>query len=194
MLSLQVSSVKYIPRIYWFVILATSTLGTTLSDYADRTLNLGYARGSAILVTLLGLTLFFWKLTQNSLSVTQIANRKAEAFYWMTILISNTLGTALGDFMADDSGLGFAGGALVIACLLIIIVFLHYCTKVSGIVLFWLAFILTRPFGATFGDLLTKASNKGGFDLGTKGTSLILFSLLWILLYFETKKIKSQSI
>lgn len=112
----------------------------------------------------------------------------------MTILISNTLGTALGDFMADDSGLGFAGGALVIACLLIIIVFLHYCTKVSGIVLFWLAFILTRPFGATFGDLLTKASNKGGFDLGTKGTSLILFSLLWILLYFETKKIKSQSI
>lgn len=188
LLSFQLGSAKYIPSIYWLVILATSTLGTTLSDYMDRSLNLGYAAGSTILVSLLCLMLFLWKLTQKSLSVTQIANRKSEAFYWTTILISNTLGTALGDFLADDSGLGFAGGALVIGSLLLLIVFLHYVSKVSAILLFWLAFVLTRPFGATFGDLLTKASNNGGIDFGTKGASLILFALFLILLYIETKK------
>ena len=193
MLSFQLGSVKYIPKIYWLVILATSTLGTTLSDYMDRTLNLGYAAGSTILVSLLCLMLLVWKLSQKSLSVTQITNRKSEAFYWGTILISNTLGTALGDFLADDSGLGFAGGALLIGSLLLVIVLLHYYSKVSAVMLFWIAFVLTRPFGATFGDLLTKASNKGGIDFGTKGASLILFALFLILLYIETKKVKSQA-
>jgi uncharacterized membrane-anchored protein len=191
-LSLQLRSIKYIPKVYWLVILATSTLGTTLSDYMDRTLNLGYALGSVILATLVMLTLVLWKLTQKSLAVTQIANRKSEAFYWATILISNTLGTALGDFIADDSGLGFAGGALLISSLLLVVVLLHYYSRASSEVLFWIAFVLTRPFGATFGDLLTKASNKGGIDFGTKGASTILFSLFLILLYFETKKTKSQ--
>ncbi|MFM2214422.1 MAG: hypothetical protein RL427_1685 [Bacteroidota bacterium] len=191
-LSLQLRSIKYIPKVYWLVILATSTLGTTLSDYMDRTLNLGYALGSVILATLVMLTLVLWKLTQKSLAVTQIANRKSEAFYWATILISNTLGTALGDFIADDSGLGFAGGALLISSLLLVIVLLHYYSKASSVVLFWIAFVLTRPFGATFGDLLTKASNKGGIDFGTKEASTILFSLFLISLYFETKKTKSQ--
>lgn len=191
-LSLQLRSIKYIPKVYWLVILATSTLGTTLSDYMDRTLNLGYALGSVILATLVMLTLVLWKLTQKSLAVTQIANRKSEAFYWATILISNTLGTALGDFIADDSGLGFAGGALLISSLLLVIVLMHYYSKASSVVLFWIAFVLTRPFGATFGDLLTKASNKGGIDFGTKGASTILFSLFLISLYFETKKTKSQ--
>jgi uncharacterized membrane-anchored protein len=158
----------------------------------DRTLNLGYALGSVILATLVMLTLVLWKLTQKSLAVTQIANRKSEAFYWATILISNTLGTALGDFIADDSGLGFAGGALLISSLLLVIVLLHYYSKASSVVLFWIAFVLTRPFGATFGDLLTKASNKGGIDFGTKEASTILFSLFLISLYFETKKTKSQ--
>lgn len=194
MVSLQLGSIKYIPKVYWLVILATSTLGTTLSDYMDRTLNLGYAAGSTILVSLLCLMLLVWKLSQKSLSVTQITNRKSEAFYWTTILISNTLGTALGDFLADDSGLGFAGGALLIGSLLLVIVLLHYFSKVSAILLFWIAFVLTRPFGATFGDLLTKASNKGGIDFGTKGASLILFTLFLILLYIETKKVKSQAI
>lgn len=193
MVSLQLGSIKYIPKVYWLVILATSTLGTTLSDYMDRTLNLGYAAGSTILVSLLCLMLLVWKLSQKSLSVTQITNRKSEAFYWTTILISNTLGTALGDFLADDSGLGFAGGALLIGSLLLVIVLLHYFSKVSAILLFWIAFVLTRPFGATFGDLLTKASNKGGIDFGTKGASLILFTLFLILLYIETKKVKSQA-
>jgi uncharacterized membrane-anchored protein len=192
MLYLQLGSKKYIPTIYWLVILATSTLGTTLSDYMDRTLNLGYAVGSTILVTLLCLTLFVWKISQKSLSVNQITTRKSEVFYWATILISNTLGTALGDFLADDSKLGFAGGALLIGSLLVLIVLLNYYNKVSAVLLFWIAFVLTRPFGATFGDLLTKASNKGGMDFGTKGSSLILFTLFLILLYIETLKIKQQ--
>ncbi|MFN8359840.1 MAG: hypothetical protein U0264_07985 [Candidatus Kapaibacterium sp.] len=169
--TVQLSRKSFHPAIYWTVIVATSTAGTTMSDFMDRTLGLGYATGSLILITLVGATLLAWKLTEHSLSVTSISSRRGEVFYWAAILFSNTLGTALGDFLADDSGLGFAGGALLIGGLLVLLVGLYYYAKVSPILLFWLAFVLTRPFGATFGDYLTKPE---GLNLGTLWASGIL--------------------
>lgn len=175
------------PFLYWAVILATSTAGTTMSDFMDRTLKLGYARGSALLVVLLLVVLALWRWSTGTLSVTRITTRRGEVFYWMAILVSNTLGTALGDFLADSSGLGFAGGALLIAGLLALIVLAHYLTRISGVALFWAAFVLTRPFGATFGDLLTKTPEKGGLGFGTIGSSAVLLTIL-VALVFWTRK------
>ena len=189
----QLSAKKYNPIIYWTAILATSTAGTTISDFMDRTLGLGYAIGSMVLVSLLTVTLVIWKLTEKSLSVSNIATRRGEIFYWTAILISNTLGTALGDFLADNSDLGFAGGAILIGSLLLILVFAFYFTKLSHVALFWLAFVLTRPFGATFGDLLTKTHEKGGLDFGTKGSSLILFTILVALVTISIFKLKKEA-
>jgi uncharacterized membrane-anchored protein len=183
-LFIQLLSKKYRPVIYWLVILSTSTAGTTMSDYMDRTLGLGYATGSLILVGLLAAVLFTWWRTEKSLSVTDIKTFRTELFYWIAILISNTLGTALGDFLADDSGLGFAGGALLIGSLLLIIILLHYFTKISSVLLFWIAFVLTRPFGATFGDVLTKPVEKGGLNLGTIGSSAVLAGILFVFVVY----------
>jgi uncharacterized membrane-anchored protein len=191
-LGIQLFSKKYHPIIYWSVILATSTAGTTMSDFIDRTLALGYATGSLILTTLLAVTLLIWKLTEKSLSVTNIKSLRGEIFYWTAILFSNTLGTALGDFLADNSGLGFSGGAILIGGLLLLIITAYYFTKISHIILFWLAFVLTRPFGATFGDLLTKPLAKGGLNFGTIGSSAILFVILLILVTVEILKLKRE--
>lgn len=189
----QLAVKHYVPPIYWAVILATSTVGTTLSDYMDRTLGLGYATGSLILASLLGCTLLIWRKVEGSLSVTDIRTRRNELFYWAAILCSNTLGTALGDYLADSSGLGFTGGALLIAGVLLVIVVVHYSTRIPGIILFWIAFVLTRPFGATFGDLLTKSHEKGGLDLGTQGSSLVLFTLLVALVVYAWRKANAPS-
>lgn len=191
-LLIQLLSKKYHPVIYWAVILSTSTAGTTMSDFMDRTLGLGYATGTMLLITLLIMTLYIWKVTENSLSVTDIKSRRGEIFYWSAILISNTLGTALGDFLADDSGLGFSGGALLIGGLLLIVVLAYYFTEISHIVLFWVAFVLTRPFGATFGDLLTKSVDKGGLNFGTIGSSLILFAILTVMIIISIIKLHSE--
>ncbi len=185
-LAIQLSTKKYIPIIYWFVILSTSTAGTTISDYMDRTLGLGYATGSLLLISLLLVTLFVWHKTEHSLSVTDIKTKRGEIFYWTAILFSNTLGTAFGDFIADNSGLGFFGGAALIGGILLLIIVAYYFTKISRIVLFWLAFILTRPFGATFGDLLTKAKEKGGMGYSTIVPSIILLSTLIFLVIIAT--------
>ncbi|AMJ68089.1 COG4705 family protein [Hymenobacter sp. PAMC 26628] len=182
----QLAVSRYIPALYWATILATSTAGTTVSDYMDRTLGLGYATGSLILVALLGLVLGLWWLREKSLSVTEIKTRTGEVFYWAAILVSNTLGTALGDFLADDSGLGFGGGALLIGSALAVLVLAYYFTGISRVLLFWVAFVLTRPFGATFGDLLTKPTEKHGLGFGTQGSSLILFGLLVALVLYES--------
>ena len=187
MVSIQLWRKNYSPCTYWFVILATSTAGTTMSDYMDRTLGLGYAKGSLLIVTVLLTVLLLWKLTQKSLSVTSITSRKTELFYWTAILTSNTLGTALGDYLADDSGLGFAGGALLLGSVLLLLVAMHYYTKNLEVFLFWAAFIVTRPFGATFGDLLTKTTVKGGLNFGTIGSSLLLFLILLSLILYESK-------
>lgn len=187
-LVMQLMSKKFHPWLYWAVILTTSTAGTTISDYMDRSLELGYAKGSLILVSALVVVLTIWRLTEKSLAVDQIQTRRAEIFYWLAILCSNTLGTALGDYLADDSGLGFLGGAALIGSLLGLILLLKYFSRLNRVLLFWLAFVLTRPFGATFGDLLTKTHDKGGFNLGTVGSSLVLAGILIASLFYTTRK------
>jgi uncharacterized membrane-anchored protein len=174
----QLRARAFHPALYWTVILATSTAGTTLSDFMDRTLGLGYLRGSLILCGCLALVLIAWRLREGTLSVSDIQTRRAELFYWVAILFSNTLGTALGDFLADDSGLGFLGGAVLIGALIASTALAACLTRLDRVVLFWIAFVLTRPFGATFGDLLTKPAAKGGLDFGTIGSSAILACVL----------------
>ncbi|MEP7236058.1 MAG: hypothetical protein ABI778_12255 [Ignavibacteriota bacterium] len=182
----QLAVKRNIPALYWAVILATSTAGTTMSDYMDRTLGLGYALGSLILIILLLTTLWLWHSSEGSLSVTNIKSFRGETFYWIAILFSNTLGTALGDFLADSSGLGFSGGAILISSILILVILAYYFTKISRVVLFWIAFVLTRPFGATCGDLLTKTPAQGGLGFGTIGSSAILFGILVVLIVYES--------
>ncbi len=189
-LTAQLMSRSFHPALYWLVILTTSTAGTTMSDFMDRTLGLGYARGSLILVTCLIVVLVAWRLTQKSLSVSHIETPRAELFYWIAILVSNTLGTALGDYLADDSGLGFLGGAAVIGGLIALTAIAYYLTRIDRVLLFWVAFVLTRPFGATFGDLLTKSTDKGGLDFGTIGSSLVLASMLVVLIVFTSARAK----
>jgi uncharacterized membrane-anchored protein len=174
----QLAARRYHPALYWAVILSTSTAGTTMSDFMDRTLGLGYALGSALLVAILGVIFAVWRMTEKSLSVTEITTRRAELFYWAAILFSNTLGTALGDFLADSSGLGFMGGALLIGGLLVVVVLLTFFTKISRVLVFWVAFVLTRPFGATMGDVLTKTPERGGLGFGTIGSSAVLATVL----------------
>jgi len=175
------------PWLYWWVILTTSTAGTTMSDYMDRSLGLGYAQGALILSSCLALTLGAWWLSKRSLSVDRIDGGRAEVFYWVAILFSNTLGTALGDYLADDSGLGFLGGASLIGAALAAIALAYAFTRIDRVALFWAAFVLTRPFGATLGDLLTKPTAKGGLDLGTVGASLVLAGILVAVLYASTR-------
>jgi len=184
----QMFSKQYKPWLYWTVILTTSTAGTTMSDFMDRTIGLGYATGSLILISILLVTFLIWYLSEKSLSVVNITSIKGELFYWIAILFSNTLGTALGDFLADSSGLGFAGGAILIGSCLVIIVALTYFTNISRIALFWIAFVLTRPFGATLGDFFTKPLSKGGLNFGTIGSSIILASILLIFIVIASRK------
>ncbi|NDK37906.1 hypothetical protein DT603_03515 [Pseudoxanthomonas gei] len=178
LLALQLRARRFHPLLFWSVVLATSTAGTTLSDFLDRTLGLGYALGASLLAGGLALVLVLWKWSEKTLSVSDIRSPRSEAFYWTAVLFSNTLGTALGDFLADDSGLGFGGGALLIGSLILLTALASRIRQVNRVVLFWIAFVLTRPFGATFGDLLTKPLDKGGLDFGTLGSSLILFAML----------------
>jgi uncharacterized membrane-anchored protein len=193
-LGLQLFSRRHNPVLYWIVILSTSTAGTTMSDFMDRTLGLGYASGSMILISLLITIFAVWRLSEKSLSVDSIHTTKGELFYWTAILISNTLGTALGDYLADDSGLGFAGGALLIGSAIIAVVLAKFYTRISGVLLFWVAFVLTRPFGATLGDFLTKPHEKGGLDFGTVGSSLVLAAVLVVLVAFAAKARRVEAV
>lgn len=188
-LSLKLKLKRYEPTLYWLTFTATAIAGTAISDFIDRTLGLGYAWGSLLLVSLLGLILGVWYAKEKSIRVECITTTPSEIFYWSAFLIANTLGTAAGDFLADDIGMGFAQSALLIGMLLAGIILLHYYTRVSKVLLFWLAFVLTRPFGATFGDLLTKTHDKGGLDLGTIGSSAV-FAL--ILIFAVAKEIRQE--
>ena len=190
----QLKSKKHHPFLYWAVILSTSTAGTTMSDYMDRTLGLGYVKGTLILLTILMSILVFWRLTVRDLSVVNIKTFKVELLYWTTILFSNTLGTALGDFLADSSGLGFGGGALLISSLIGLIVIAHFYSRVSKVLLFWAAFVLTRPFGATLGDLLTKPHAKGGLDFGTIGSSAVLAVILVVFVLHSLRNERKQQL
>jgi uncharacterized membrane-anchored protein len=177
-LLLQLRAERHHPVLFWLVILSTSVAGTSISDFIDRTLHTGYTAGSLILALLLIIVFWLWKSRGGQLSVSSIQTRRDEMYYWIAILISNTLGTALGDFLADNSGLGFAGGAELIGAILLVVSLLYFFTSVSQVLLFWLAFILTRPFGATLGDTLTKSHEQGGLALGTASSSLVLVTIM----------------
>ena len=193
-LAAQLRAKTFHPFLYWSVILATSTAGTTMSDFMDRTLGLGYATGSAILVTMLIAVLAIWRFTMGSLSVSRIRDIRVESFYWAAILVSNTLGTALGDYLADSSGLGFALSNLLISAAIAAIVAAWLCTKHPRTTLFWAAFILTRPFGATMGDLLTKTPAKGGLGFGTIGSSAVLFVILATTIVWSMRRARRTAV
>ncbi len=184
----QLKSSKHRPWLYWTVILTSSTAGTTMSDWMDRTLGLGYLTGSLILASLLIAVLVYWRfLTPHSMSVTHVRDFKIELLYWIAILFSNTLGTALGDYLADESGLGFAGVASILAVSLGLILVAYYFTSISRVFLFWIAFIQTRPFGATLGDTFTKSTEQGGLGFGTIRTSLILVAITVVGVWYVSR-------
>ena len=187
-LSIQIQSKKYIPLYYWLVIIATTTLGTEISDFLDRSLGMGYTFGSLLLFTFLIVTLIIWKKTYKTLEVYPIHDRNKEILYWIAILFSNSLGTAFGDYLSDVIGLSYLIGALLTAGIILIVVLLHHFTKLNHIVLFWIAFIFTRPFGATFGDLLTKPIGKGGLDLGTLSASIVSVVLISFLIFISHRR------
>lgn len=190
----QLSVNKYIPIIFWSVIVGTTTLGTEISDFIDRSLHLGYALGSFLLVVCLIITLNLWKLKYKNLEVYPITEKQKEIYYWVAILISNSLGTAFGDFLSENIGLSYLAGALITGVIILIVVLFHYYTKINHILLFWIAFIFTRPFGATFGDFLTKPLSKGGLDLGTLASSLVSMAILSTLIYVSHKQLIKSTI
>ncbi|MFX3544427.1 hypothetical protein [Ralstonia mannitolilytica] len=181
----QIKAKGFHPFLYWTTIIATTTVGTTLADFADRSLGIGYAGGSTLLLALLLGSLFVWHRTLGSVSVSSVSSPKAEAFYWLTIMFSQTLGTALGDWTADTAGLGYTGAAVVFSGLLALVVAAYYWTSVSRTLLFWAAFILTRPLGAVVGDFLDKPLSAGGLALSRYSASaaLLAFMLTAILLF-----------
>lgn len=190
-LIIKLSIKRYEPITYWLTFTATAIAGTAISDYLDRTLALGYMMGSVLLITLLILILIAWYIHDKTINVENITNTTSEIYYWGAFLIANTLGTAAGDFLADELLLGFAQSALIISGTLIVIALLHFYTKISGVLLFWLAFVLTRPFGATFGDMLTKTHEKGGLDLGTVGSS-VFFTVILVLAVMREIRVEKQ--
>ena len=181
----QVSARRFHPILYWVTIIATTTVGTTLADYATRSLGIGYAGGTTILLTLLLASLWIWYRTLGSIAVDTVSSPRTEAFYWITIMFSQTLGTALGDWTADTAGLGFDGGALVFGALLIVLAGLYWWTRISRTALFWAAFILTRPLGAVVGDLLDKPVAEGGLALSryTASAVLVVFIVVCIFVF-----------
>ena len=181
----QIRAKRFLPFLYWTTIIATTTVGTTMADFADRSLGIGYAGGSSLLLLLLLGSLVVWHRTLGSVSVSTVSSPKAEAFYWVTIMFSQTLGTALGDWTSDTAGLGYTGAAIVFGGLLALVVAAYYWTRVSRTLLFWAAFILTRPLGAVVGDLLDKPLSAGGLALSRYSASaaLLAFMLTAILLF-----------
>ncbi|MGA8037787.1 MAG: hypothetical protein WA823_10525 [Candidatus Acidiferrales bacterium] len=191
-LAAQMASKRYHPALYWAVVVATTTVGTTTSDYLDRTLGLGYVKSSILLFSLVIVVLIAWRFTTGAIAVDHIHTRQNELFYWLTILVSNTLGTALGDFTSSDTGLGFEHSALLFAGLIAFVAALHYFTKISGSILFWAAYILTRPLGATLGDTLTKPRAEGGFELGRVTSSLVIAAAMIIVIAVTSLRKRDQ--
>ncbi len=187
-LTAQIRVKSFHPFLYWTVIVTTTTVGTTMADYADRSLGIGYVGGSLILFALLMAVLGLWRYTVGSISFSNITSTKVEIFYWVTILFSNTLGTALGDFLADTSGVGYERGAMVFGGALVLVAAAYFFTNTSRTLLFWTAFILTRPLGATLGDLLTKPRENGGLNLSRISSSLVIAAFMVICILITGRK------
>ena len=181
-LTAQLKARRYHAAFYWMVVVATTTVGTTTSDYIDRTLGLGYIASSIMLFSLVLVILATWRFATGKIQVDQVKDRKNEFFYWITILVSNTLGTALGDFTATSIGIGFDGGAIVFAGLLAVVAVLHFATRIPKTVLFWAAYVLSRPLGATLGDTLTKPGAEGGLNLSRIASSLVIAGVMIVLI------------
>jgi uncharacterized membrane-anchored protein len=181
--ALQIASTKFRPFLYWATIVASTTFGTTMADFADRSLGIGYSGGSAILLALVLGTLALWRWSAGSVSVQTVATPRVEVFYWAPITFSQTLGTALGDWIADSTGLGYAGGAVVFGAGLAVLAILYFRTDVSRVLLFWAAFILTRPLGATVGDFLDKPVHEGGLALSRPIASAIIAAFIVLCIF-----------
>ena len=189
----QISAKKFHPVLYWATIIATTTVGTTLADFADRSLGVGYTGGTTILLALLLGSLYFWYRALGSIAVETVSSPKSEMYYWVTIMFSQTLGTALGDWTADTAGLGYSGAAIVFGAMLAAIATAYYRTNISRTALFWAAFILTRPLGAVVGDFLDKPVNEGGLELSRYSASATLLVLIGLcILIFSHKPAKQQ--
>ncbi len=189
----QVSARKFHPFLYWTTIIATTTVGTTLADFADRSLGIGYPGGTALLLTLLLASLFVWYRTLGSIAVDTVSSPRAEIFYWVTIMFSQTLGTALGDWTADTAGLGYGGSAILFGVALALIAAAYYFTSISRTALFWAAFILTRPLGAVVGDFLDKPMADGGLALSRYAASATLLVLIVLCISLFSKQPARQA-
>src|SRR5215469_8965670 len=180
LVALQIRARRFHPVLYWVTIVASTTFGTTMADFADRSLGIGYTGGSALLALLLAATLALWRWSEGTIDVNTVSTPRAEAFYWAAITFSQTLGTALGDWIADTGDLGYAGGALIFGAALAVVVVLYCASDVSRVLLFWAAFILTRPLGATLGDFLDKPVSHGGLALSRPLASAVIAAFIII--------------
>ncbi len=193
LVAIQIRATSYNQWLYWATIIATTTVGTTLADFCDRSLGIGYTGGSAILIALLLSSLFVWYKSTGTVSIQSITTYKAEMFYWVTIMFSQTLGTAFGDWLADTANFGYVKAGMVFSSLLLVLVVMYFFTKVSRTFLFWSAFILTRPLGAVVGDFLDKPVANGGLEMSRFGaTAVLLFGIMILLTLFKQKKAETQ--
>jgi uncharacterized membrane-anchored protein len=191
--AIQICATRFHPWIYWLTIVATTTVGTTLADFADRSLGIGYAGGASLLFLLLAGSLAIWHRSLGTVAVDSVNTPKVEMFYWVTIMFSQTLGTALGDWTADSAGLGYVGGALVFGALLAILAVAYYWTNISRTLLFWAAFILTRPLGAVVGDFLDKPIDAGGLALSRYSASATLVAAMLVLIMLFPQRAASSA-
>src|SRR5436853_1041870 len=189
----QIRAKKFHPFLYWLTIVATTTVGTTLADYCTRSLGIGYTGGSTILFILVNASLLVWRWSTGSISIATVNTPKVEIFYWVTIMFSQTLGTALGDWVADTNEMGYLGAAAVFGGLLLVTALLYYFTSVSHVILFWAAFILTRPLGSTVGDFLDKPHDQGGLALSRYTASLALLVVIVALILIFPQKPASKA-
>jgi uncharacterized membrane-anchored protein len=192
-LFVQIEGKPYRPLVFWLAIIATTTAGTEISDFMDRSLGLGYFVGSLLLASSLALALIVWYLREGNLRIYPIVRRDAEILFWVAVLFSNSLGTAFGDYLVDDVGLSFVQGAFVTAGIIAVVGALHYFSRINEVLLFWIAFVFTRPFGATFGDFLTKPTGSGGLNLPREHASLVTLALLLAILYVSMRRSQPHS-
>jgi uncharacterized membrane-anchored protein len=189
----QIAAKKFHPFLYWTTIVATTTVGTTLADFADRSLGIGYAGGSLILAALLLASLLLWHRVLGSIAVETVSTPAAEMFYWLTIMFSQTLGTALGDWTADGAGLGYGGSAILFGALLAMVAVAYWRTRISRTLLFWAAFILTRPLGAVVGDFLDKPVSHGGLELSRYSASAAILVMIALCIFLLPQKAAQQA-
>jgi uncharacterized membrane-anchored protein len=189
----QIKARRFHPALYWATIIATTSLGTTIADYADRSLGIGYTGGSALLLALLLVSLFVWHRAMGTVAVDTVSTPRSEAFYWVTIMFSQTLGTALGDWFADSAGFGYLGSAIVFGSLLALLAAGYFWTRISRTALFWAAFVLTRPLGAVLGDFFDKPHDHGGLAMSRYTASAVLLGFIILcLLVFPQRQARRQ--